>query len=68
MRRYFLIDEGCCWHAEAGKGSINMRDLRKVAVAHDFVWTDEELADMIHCFDSDGDGKVSSCCFFGILF
>ncbi|KAJ4727177.1 Calmodulin-related, putative isoform 2 [Melia azedarach] len=44
---------------EAGKGSINMRDLRKVAVAHDFVWTDEELADMIHCFDSDGDGKLN---------
>jgi Ca2+-binding EF-hand superfamily protein len=38
-----------------------MRDLRRVAIAHDFTWTDKELADMIHCFDGDGDGKVSSC-------
>lgn len=47
--------------AEAGKGAITMRDLRRVAIAHDFTWIDKELADMIHCFDGDGDGKVSSC-------
>nr|GMC82823.1 centrin-2-like isoform X1 [Ipomoea batatas] len=43
---------------EAGKGSISVRDLRRVAAAHDFLWSDEELGDMIHCFDVDGDGKV----------
>ena len=37
-----------------------MRDLRRVAIAHDFMWTDKELSDMIHCFDSGGDGKVST--------
>ncbi|KAF9668788.1 hypothetical protein SADUNF_Sadunf14G0039800 [Salix dunnii] len=42
---------------EAGKGAITMRDLRRVANAHDFTWTDRELADMIHCFDGDRDGK-----------
>ncbi|KAG6749342.1 hypothetical protein POTOM_046386 [Populus tomentosa] len=42
---------------EAGKGAITMRDLRRVAIAHDFTWTDKELADMILCFDGDGDGK-----------
>ncbi|MBA0559921.1 hypothetical protein Golob_016858 [Gossypium lobatum] len=44
---------------EAGKGSISMRDLRRVAVAHDFMWTDKELAEMIQCFDTDGDGKLN---------
>lgn len=37
-----------------------MRDLRRVAIAHDFMWTDKELAEMIQCFDTDGDGKVST--------
>ncbi|KAA3475374.1 caltractin ICL1b isoform X1 [Gossypium australe] len=45
---------------EAGKGSISMRDLRRVAIAHDFMWTDKDLAEMIQCFDTDGDGKVST--------
>ncbi|TYI54645.1 hypothetical protein E1A91_D11G089500v1 [Gossypium mustelinum] len=44
---------------EAGKGSISMRDLRRVAIAHDFIWTDKELAEMIQCFDTDGDGKLN---------
>uniref|UniRef100_A0A6N2MSG0 EF-hand domain-containing protein n=1 Tax=Salix viminalis TaxID=40686 RepID=A0A6N2MSG0_SALVM len=44
---------------EAGKGAITKRDLRRVANAHDFTWTDKELADMIHCFDGDGDGKLT---------
>ncbi|XP_057979016.1 uncharacterized protein LOC131165343 isoform X2 [Malania oleifera] len=44
---------------EAGKGNITLRDLRRVAAAHDFIWTDEEMVDMIHCFDSDGDGKLA---------
>ncbi|XP_059651409.1 uncharacterized protein LOC132299006 isoform X2 [Cornus florida] len=45
---------------EAGKGSITMRDLRRVAAAHDFTWTDKEMADMIYCFDNDGDGKSAT--------
>ncbi|KAG8477350.1 hypothetical protein CXB51_030993 [Gossypium anomalum] len=44
---------------EAGKGSISMRDLRRVAIAHDFMWTDKDLADMIQCFDTDDDGKLN---------
>ncbi|KAK9040498.1 hypothetical protein V6N11_015649 [Hibiscus sabdariffa] len=44
---------------EAGKGGISMRDLRRVAIAHDFMWTDKELGDMIHCFDGDRDGKLN---------
>lgn len=44
---------------EAGKGGISLRDLKRVAAAHDFTWTDKEMADMICCFDSDGDGKLS---------
>ncbi|XP_027112993.1 uncharacterized protein LOC113762476 [Coffea eugenioides] len=44
---------------EAGKGGITLRDLRRVAVAHDFTWSDKEMADMIKCFDIDGDGKLS---------
>lgn len=36
-----------------------MRDLEKMAIVHNFVWTDSELAHMISCFDTDGDGKVS---------
>ncbi|ESW06741.1 hypothetical protein PHAVU_010G072500 [Phaseolus vulgaris] len=44
---------------EAGKGTINVRDLQRAATAHDFLWEDKELVDMIRCFDSDGDGKLS---------
>ncbi|XP_055817483.1 uncharacterized protein LOC129886709 isoform X3 [Solanum dulcamara] len=44
---------------EAGKGSISFRDLRKMAVSHDFTWSDEDMANMIRCFDSNGDGKIS---------
>ncbi|KAI4354806.1 hypothetical protein L6164_003642 [Bauhinia variegata] len=44
---------------ETGKGSLSLRDLQRIAVAHDFTWTDKELADMICCFDGDGDGKLS---------
>lgn len=44
---------------EAGKGGISLRDLKRLAAAHDFTWTDKEMADMICCFDSDGDGKLS---------
>lgn len=57
-----VADKGYYWHADAGKGSVSLRDLQRVSVAHDFIWTDDELFDMIHCFDSDGDGKVSICC------
>ncbi|PON47305.1 Parvalbumin [Parasponia andersonii] len=41
------------------KGGISVKDLERVATAHDFTWTDQELADMIRCFDSDGDGKLN---------
>ncbi|XP_065859297.1 probable calcium-binding protein CML17 [Euphorbia lathyris] len=44
---------------ESGKGFLTVRDLERVSIAHDFIWTDKELADMINCFDSDGDGKLS---------
>ncbi|KAI6706561.1 hypothetical protein NL676_009523 [Syzygium grande] len=52
IMHFFQLDE-------AGKGGITVHDLAKVADAHDFTWTDMELANMIHCFDSDGDGKLS---------
>ncbi|KDP28796.1 hypothetical protein JCGZ_14567 [Jatropha curcas] len=43
----------------AGNGCLTVRDLRNIATAHDFTWTDKELAAMIHCFDSDGDAKLN---------
>ncbi|KAM0935607.1 putative EF-hand domain-containing protein [Dioscorea sansibarensis] len=44
---------------EVGKGHIVLRDLQRMAIAHDFSWTEMEMALMIHCFDSDKDGKLS---------
>ncbi|XP_015583498.1 probable calcium-binding protein CML45 isoform X4 [Ricinus communis] len=44
---------------EEGSGLLTVRDLQRLATAHDFTWTDRELADMIHLFDSDGDGKLN---------
>ncbi|XP_028550600.1 uncharacterized protein LOC110106316 isoform X1 [Dendrobium catenatum] len=44
---------------ETGKGYITTRDVKKMVTAHDFSWTDIEIAHMIHSFDSDGDGKLS---------
>ncbi|XP_039121248.1 uncharacterized protein LOC120257988 isoform X1 [Dioscorea cayenensis subsp. rotundata] len=44
---------------EVGKGHISLRDLQRMAIAHDFSWTEMEIALMIHCFDSDKDGKLS---------
>lgn len=55
---------GMFWHAEAGKGCLGIRDIERAATAHDFMWSDKELADMIRCFDSDGDRKVSVDSFF----
>ncbi|XP_008232581.1 PREDICTED: uncharacterized protein LOC103331713 [Prunus mume] len=49
---FFQFDENC-------NGGLSLRDLQRVATAHDFMWTDKELADMIRCFDCDGDGKLS---------
>ncbi|CAL9006739.1 unnamed protein product [Prunus brigantina] len=49
---FFQFDENC-------NGGLSLRDLQRVATGHDFMWTDKELADMICCFDSDGDGKLS---------
>ncbi|XP_021756299.1 serrate RNA effector molecule homolog isoform X3 [Chenopodium quinoa] len=48
-----------CQFDETGKGSITLRDLQRMAASHDFIWTDKELADMIRCFDSDKDGKLT---------
>ncbi|TXG62653.1 hypothetical protein EZV62_009647 [Acer yangbiense] len=41
------------------KGGLSTTDIRRVATAHDFTWTDDELADMIRCFDSDRDGMLN---------
>lgn len=48
-----------CQFDEVGKGSITLRDLQRMAAIHDFTWTDKEVADMIRCFDSDKDGKLT---------
>ncbi|CAL9232569.1 unnamed protein product [Arabidopsis halleri] len=48
-----------CLFDEAGKGFITLRDVAKMATVHDFTWTQEELQDMIRCFDMDKDGKLS---------
>ncbi|MQM09763.1 hypothetical protein Taro_042648 [Colocasia esculenta] len=48
---FFSIDE-------SGKGSITLRDLMRMAVAHDFCWTDKEITDMIYLFDSNKDGQL----------
>ena len=39
-----------------------------MATAHDFTWSDRELADMINCFDSDGDRKVGLLHFLKFVF
>ncbi|CAA0806036.1 calmodulin-related [Striga hermonthica] len=44
---------------ETGKGGFTLRDVQRLAMAHDFTWSEKELADMVHCFDSDGDGKIT---------
>jgi len=65
MERLLIIDKASSfWHAEAGKGTVTIRDLEKAAITHDFAWTDKELVDMIRCFDSDGDGRVSIINYF----
>nr|CAD1818904.1 unnamed protein product [Ananas comosus var. bracteatus] len=40
-------------------GHISVRDLQRMALAHDFTWTDSETAAMVHLFDTDGDGKLN---------
>lgn len=44
---------------EVGKGYITPWDLERMANVHDFIWTDSEISKMIHCFDSDRDGKIN---------
>ncbi|KAJ4800362.1 EF hand family protein [Rhynchospora pubera] len=44
---------------EVGKGYITEFDVEKMAIAHDFTWTDGEIAKMVRSFDSDGDRKLS---------
>ncbi|KAL9234362.1 hypothetical protein vseg_009242 [Gypsophila vaccaria] len=48
-----------CQIDEVGKGAITLRDVERMAATHDFAWTDKELSDMIRCFDSDRDGKLT---------
>lgn len=43
---------------ETGKGGFTVRDIQRLAAAHDFTWSEKEIADMICYFDGDGDGKV----------
>ncbi|XP_022959490.1 uncharacterized protein LOC111460448 isoform X1 [Cucurbita moschata] len=45
---------------ESWKGSITVSDLKRVAAVHDFTWSVKELEDMINCFDSDGDAKMTT--------
>ncbi|CAA3028673.1 centrin-2-like isoform X2 [Olea europaea subsp. europaea] len=47
------------FHFDVGKGNITLRDIQRVATAHDFMWSEREISDMIYCFDSDGDGKLN---------
>ncbi|XP_073122651.1 uncharacterized protein [Henckelia pumila] len=44
---------------ETGNGGFFLRDLRRLAAAHDFTWSEKDMADMIHLLDSDGDGKIT---------
>ncbi|KAF3322391.1 EF-hand domain pair [Carex littledalei] len=44
---------------EVGKGYITAYDIEKMAIAHDFTWTDDEISKMVRSFDSDGDRKLS---------
>ncbi|KAL4015107.1 hypothetical protein IC575_027336 [Cucumis melo] len=44
---------------ESWKGGITVSDLKRVAAAHDFTWSEIELRDMIDCFDNDGDGRLT---------
>ncbi|XP_042046520.1 uncharacterized protein LOC121792585 isoform X1 [Salvia splendens] len=44
---------------ESGRGSFFLRDVQRLAATHDFTWSEKEIADMIYCFGSDGDGKIS---------
>ncbi|KAJ3681371.1 hypothetical protein LUZ60_015860 [Juncus effusus] len=57
---FFTLDE-------AGKGYITASDIEKMAIIHDFTWTDFEIAKMVHCFDSDGDRKLSLADFRSIV-
>ncbi|XP_057843528.2 uncharacterized protein LOC131052904 [Cryptomeria japonica] len=44
---------------EAGKGKITVRDLERVALAHDFMWSKQELSEMINAFDKDCDRQIN---------
>ncbi|KAJ1702156.1 hypothetical protein LUZ63_001935 [Rhynchospora breviuscula] len=44
---------------EVGKGYVTEYDVEKMAIAHDFTWTDGEIDKMVRSFDSDGDRKLS---------
>eukprot|EP00850_Spirogloea_muscicola_P020127 SM000207S06202 [mRNA] locus=s207:116463:117413:- [translate_table: standard] len=45
--------------AERASGGISVRDIDRVALAHDYCWGDDEVQDMIDFFDGTGSGKTS---------
>lgn len=44
--------------ADRRRGQLSVADVRHVAEAHDFTWSDEQLQDMVGMFDADNDGLV----------
>ncbi|KAL3691989.1 hypothetical protein R1sor_005640 [Riccia sorocarpa] len=45
--------------AGSGVGPISLQLLEKAAIAHDFIWSEEDLQDMIDVFDENDDGFLS---------
>ncbi|GAQ79583.1 calmodulin-related protein [Klebsormidium nitens] len=43
---------------DRGRGQLSVADVRHVAEAHDFTWSDEQLQDMVGMFDADNDGLM----------
>lgn len=43
---------------ERGRGAIGKEDVRRVAEAHDLIWSSEELEDMVAYFSSAAGGDV----------
>jgi Ca2+-binding EF-hand superfamily protein len=46
---------------DRGRGQLSAADVRHVAEAHDFTWSDEQIEDMVGMFDGNHDGLVSLC-------
>lgn len=43
---------------ERVSGNVTLRDMQRVAGAHDFTWSEEELLDMINLFNANNNGRV----------